>query len=151
MPKQEKHFGKHILTIEETSRLTQDLCRNQLALPRLQNEKKEVVSSFKAKEDTLNARINEQAQTLNDGYEYKQVLCDVTYDLETKMKVWTSVETGEIIDQCQMTKEDDQMLIDEANEKAKDTVEQRDTLNAPFVVIDVPQIEQEQLDAEATE
>lgn len=75
----------------------------------LENDKKRVVSQYKADLDALAARIEEAANILMSGYRFDDVECELIADMpEPNQKSYVRKDTGEIVSTMAMTAEDKQ-------------------------------------------
>jgi hypothetical protein len=106
------------LSPEEKAEFGRQLARNAADLETLEDRKKQVASEFKAKIDAANAEIFKTARLLNNGYEYRDVKCDVQYDTPRKgLKRIVRMDTGEVVEEIPMTADELQQVLDFGIEK----------------------------------
>ena len=92
--------------IKEMSRQLAYECRQVV---QLQEQKKEVMSDFKAKIDQKDSLIAALSNNVNNGWEYRSVDCEVEMDTPKKgMKTITRTDTGEEVAKEKMTDDDRQ-------------------------------------------
>jgi hypothetical protein len=87
---------KCILTEDEKLAYGAELSAANSKRHRLEDELK----SFKKQKDSEISHCetveNMNAERVNNGYEYRNVTCDICYDFKNKVKTWIRSDTGEI-------------------------------------------------------
>jgi len=75
-------------------------------------EKKAVVSTYKSKLDSCTARIGELTNTLRNGYEFRDVECELQYhEPAVGLKRVIRLDTLEVVDQKDMTDDECQEVL----------------------------------------
>lgn len=99
-------------TREQIAEFSQELARQIQTLQRLEDQKREVVASFKAQIETANAQAKELSQRITNGYEYRSVDCFVEMnDPEAGTKSIYRRDTGELVRSAKMAGEDLQYAL----------------------------------------
>lgn len=104
---------KHILTQEERNEMAFSLAEKQLEKNMLEDEKKSVTSSYKAKIDAKNAEINVLSGNVKDGYVFVSIYSDRRKNTVTRQWEWWNPETGEIVKTEPFSPKDYQTNIDD--------------------------------------
>lgn len=108
-----KEFLKHDFTQDEILEKGTELARINAEKNGIENEKKAVTSSFKAKIDAKDAEIQELSNHINNGFEHRYVQCRVQYnDPNTGYKTIVRLDTGEIVRKESMTAEELQLKFE---------------------------------------
>lgn len=107
------------LTQEKVIKRGEELAHTVQLLAQVEAEKREVMSSMKAKADTHEKRITELSMAIQNGYEYEGVVCDSVPDYEGRKVFLHRRDTGEVI-------EERAMLASEAQETLPLEVESDD-------------------------
>lgn len=99
---------QYFFTESELKEFAENLAEQCSLQIETENQKKAVVSQFKASLDEIAAKIAKVATNLRQGYVYRDTPCSVTYDSPIGgQKTITRKDTGEIIDVVPMS--DDEM------------------------------------------
>lgn len=77
----------------------------------LEDQLKEVKSSFKAKIDVAQANVNQFAKWRSQGYDMQEHKCNVFLDFERKKKVFKAEASGQILHEEEFSHEDFQMQL----------------------------------------
>lgn len=109
-PLTETKYAKHEFTTAEIMRIGQDLAQAEAKKRERQDTLKSVSSSIKAEIDAEDAVMHKCGEKIRSGYEMRPHECKVEY-LADDMKVrYIDVETGEIIEERLMSKEEQMKL-----------------------------------------
>lgn len=113
-----KEYLKCVLSAEELLEYGNSLARLHSECSELKEQAKSVASDFKAKIDAATSQGGIFARAISNGFEYRDVECEVDRDFEAK-KVWTTrLDTGEIIKSRDMTQEELQVHLFREKEAA---------------------------------
>lgn len=113
---------KAFYTEQELKSLSQEFNRLFQQIEEIAEEAKAVSSDYKTKITNMKAKAREYSNSLSRGYEYKDELCYIHMNYETKMRMLFSVKTGELIDQEEFLPRDyDGIQIDVTMQEAVDT------------------------------
>ena len=123
LPKVKKHtFTKSLkvqLTNEEILLAAESLAKTLDELGALEDDKKSLAESFKAKITEAEARTTQYKAKVRDKYEWRPVDCEEVMDSETGTVVATRLDTKEIIEERSMTYDERQgSLFTEKEEEA---------------------------------
>lgn len=103
---------KCILTTEELAEIGRRLGGLNREQAQLKSQAKEAASQYKARIDSAQVQIEELSDTMNCGYEYRNVDCDVLFNTPTEgFKVIIRSDTGEQVSKLAMTEEEMQDLF----------------------------------------
>jgi len=97
---------------EERLELGQRLAREQQNLAQTEDRKAEVASTIKAEIEAHRATINALSRTLNNGYDYRDVDCDIILNFESNAVMLVRVDTGEVVESRAMSAEERQRELD---------------------------------------
>lgn len=86
---------------------------------KLQDEKKAVVDSFKAKEAAIEAEITTQQLLVRNKHDYRMVDCDNVLDYETLEYYVIRLDTGKEVTRRKMTEEEKQTTLPFDGEDAR--------------------------------
>lgn len=103
---------KYQFTQEEHQSNCDQLARYNIEHNQIENEKKEVMSSYKAKLDENRARIDKFANYVSNGFEVKEENCEVFLDFDRKKRVYKSIRTGAIVKETDFYHDDLQMVLE---------------------------------------
>jgi hypothetical protein len=106
-----RRITKHLrcdLSDAEKLGMGQELAREQAMLTVGEERKVEVVAAIKAEIAVHEAQVQHLSRTLNNGYEYRDVACEVVEDFDNKTVRTTRTDTGEEVDLRAMTPEEAQ-------------------------------------------
>ncbi|GEM_PF-5743378 len=101
-----KRYLKHTFTEPEMLSFRDTLASTICELSQLEDEKKTVTSQYAAKINEKKATSNMAAQNIRNGYEFRDIECDIFYDLKRRMKTIVRKDTGEFIEELPMTAEE---------------------------------------------
>ncbi len=101
-----KRYLKHTFTEPEMLSFRDTLASTICELSQLEDEKKTVTSQYAAKINEKKATSNMAAQNIRNGYEYRDIECDIFYDLKRRMKTIARKDNGEFIEELPMTAEE---------------------------------------------
>jgi len=105
---------KSYFTESEKRDIAEEMAKMTLLIEDLDAEKKAAMSSFKDKIDSASLAARVAAQKLRDGYEYRNVECEVIRDYELEEVRYVRTDTGEIIETRRMEKSEMQMRLEDA-------------------------------------
>ena len=95
---------KHNLSDVEKLALGQKLAEANIEADGAEAEKKSVTSTLKAKCEGCIAKVSELSSRLSAGYEYRQVVCRVTFDNPNRgQKTTRRIDTNEVVKTEDMT------------------------------------------------
>lgn len=97
---------KTVLTAEELASAAEELAQSTQAADRLEEEKKSMVSEFKARIEEAVARRNKFANIVSTKSEYRQVDCEIVLDYDTKRVTVTRLDSGEVVTERAMFEEE---------------------------------------------
>lgn len=108
-----KRLVKCILTKAELEEKARQLAHECQRRGDTEDQKKQVVSEFKAKLDAITATINQLSGHINNGFEYRDVDCEVRmHTPQVNTKTIVRMDTGECVEAQDMTPEEMQEKID---------------------------------------
>lgn len=113
-----KEYLKCVLSHNELLEYGNGLARLHAEANELKEQAKSVASDFKAKIDAAGSEAGIFARAIQNGFEYRDVECEVDRDFETKKVYTTRLDTGEIIKSRDMTQEEMQGRLFEAEKAA---------------------------------
>lgn len=87
---------KYRYSDEDLSKLASNMTNNLLEKNRLENEKAAIMKEYKAKIDSLDDQINEQAQSHSRGYEYRDYKTNVKISFAEKKRYFVDANTDAI-------------------------------------------------------
>lgn len=103
---------KCVLTLEEIAEIGRKLGNLNQEQARLKLQAKEAASQYKARIDSAQTQIEDLSSTMNCGYEYRSVDCDVLFNTPTEgRKTIVRSDTDEIVEECPMTDDEIQDLF----------------------------------------
>jgi hypothetical protein len=111
---------KCILTEDEKQKISKNLARDTMALHNLELEKKSVMSSYKDKADKAQLAVNISARLINDGYDFREVDCEVVRDYGQKVVYYVRTDTGETVETREMTRSELQLRLQDAPRNAEE-------------------------------
>ena len=98
-----KEYLKYTFTEAEQREHAMKLARANRELAQLELRKKEVVSALKAQAETQNAEISRLSEFINNGYEYRDVECFISYNVpEAGLKTIIRRDTGDVVRELKM-------------------------------------------------
>lgn len=102
-----REFLKYVFTEQEIHEQGLELARVNQQVETLREEKKAVVSNYKAKIDRAETDMNVLSSNINNGYEYRNIECQVHLNTpNTGLKTVLRTDTGEIVRKEAMTPEE---------------------------------------------
>lgn len=90
-------------TREEKEGFSSDLAQKLQALEQLRIHKKQIVKSADSDIAETETEIKKLATFVKDGYEFRMVDCECTYDYTLTTKIITRLDTGEVVRKVAMT------------------------------------------------
>lgn len=103
-------YVRYDFTEEEKKEIAAELARKVTDLAQAENERKAVASDLKSKIDGLTAQVAQAANRINNGYEYRNLKCEVDYVYrEKKVLYWFD---GKIVKERFMTNDEFQMKLE---------------------------------------
>lgn len=108
--KKELHIIRYVFDEEEKKIKSMQLAETCAEKSRLSEEKKSVMSDYKAKIDAKDSTISLLSSHITNGYEHKSVECEVKflYD-QFKKEYWYK---GQVYDVVPMSPEDQQLKVE---------------------------------------
>lgn len=98
-----------LLTETEERQLGKDLARARHLLGASTDARAEAVSQFKAEIEKMEAEMNRLAALINNGYEYREVECEVISNYRDGQITVLRVDTGEEVEARAMNGAEQQM------------------------------------------
>jgi len=102
----ESIWEKYTFSEEEKRTLSMRLANNNQEKMRLEEEKKSMASSFKAKIDSAVADINKLSMNISNGYEHRSFKCYKVLNFKNSMREFYSIDTGELIQETPFMPDD---------------------------------------------
>lgn len=120
--------AEYKFTQEELVELGQHLAAKHQEKASLESSKKNYNSQIKSDQDLVETQITQLSQKLSTGKEFRDFLCNVEMDYESRKKHYISVVTGEIIQTLNMNAYDLQakMDLDEEGQGEDESIEGED-------------------------
>jgi hypothetical protein len=103
--------AQYQFTPEELKTLSSQMAEKIQEMAQLEDEKKEVMSQFKAKIDECNAVTRRLASNNISGYEYRDLEVVTIFDFKAKKRYYKSIETGKIVKEENMFASDFQLVF----------------------------------------
>ena len=104
-----KEWLKYSFSDAEQREHARQLARSTRELAQVELQKKEVVSALKARAEAQNSEIARLSEFINNGYEYRNIECEIRYDTpDIGWKTIVRVDTGEIVREMKMDEFDKQ-------------------------------------------
>jgi len=107
---------KHFFTPEEKEEIAVEMSSTSRRQDELEREKKAVMSSYKDKIDNVILENRIAAQKYHDGYEYRNVECEVVRDYKREEVHYVRTDTGETIESRKMEPAERQMQLPDVAE-----------------------------------
>ena len=104
-------YVKYILNDDEKKEIAITMAQKVTELNQAEDDKKSVVSDFKSRIDGLQAEVNRSATLLNNGYEMRNIKCEVIPFYSEKVFRYMRTDNGEIAKERKMTSDDMQRKI----------------------------------------
>ena len=112
---------KYRFNEEEMRKIAETLAHKTQELEEIEEEKKAVVSAFKERSDRVSAEQRAAARKYKDGYEMRNIECEVQRDYDAGVIRYIRIDTGEVASEVQMTMAERQLTLDQAiNEASED-------------------------------
>jgi len=104
---------KHVLTQDERNQMSFELAEKQIEISGLEDEKKGVASTFKAKIDAKTAEVKLLSHQIKDGYITLTTTAEKRRNFQEKRWEWWDVTTGEMVKSEPFVGSDFQMTTDD--------------------------------------
>lgn len=104
-------YIKYQFSATEISEMAAELAQRTSELETAEDEKKAIVSDLKSRIDTLTSTVRQAATKINNGYEMRNVKCEVVEDFKAGTIKHIRTDTGEIVRTKKMSDEDRQQKI----------------------------------------
>lgn len=109
---QVQEFLEYKFNEQELKEISSELARATSEQNNLENEKKAVMSEFKAKIDTKAAERQKLAGHINTGCEYRYIDCEMMMNTpKVGRKTLTRLDTAEVVWEKEMSKEELQLRL----------------------------------------
>jgi hypothetical protein len=105
-----------VLTNDEIRDKAKDLARAQIDIEEQEKRLKDVQADFKAKIATLEASISILSRAISNGYEYRDIECEWSFDWKKGEKKLSRLDTNEVLRTEKVTQEDRQMKLNAEKE-----------------------------------
>ena len=99
-------YCKYVLNEEEKRDIALTMAQKVSELNQAEDDKKSVMSDFKSRIDGLSAEVNRSATLLNNGYEMRNIKCEVIPDYESKIFRFIRTDNYEEAKTRKMTSDD---------------------------------------------
>lgn len=106
------------LTEDELKAISAALARVCVDLGKVEEEKKTANSGFKHRADSLMSQMVVYSDQVNERRKWADVVCYWEPDYENKKMVCTRQDTGEVVEQRDMTKDELQLKLPLASKKS---------------------------------
>jgi hypothetical protein len=103
--------AKHVFNDTEKLELGQKLAQVNQKIAQTEDEKKRVMSDYKARLDAAQADANLLSANLTNGYDTRPTECSVDFSPDTKTKRYYRVSDGSFVYETGMTTSDFQMYF----------------------------------------
>lgn len=98
-----RRWLKYAFSPTEITSFSQDLASRVQSLNRLEEEKKEIADSFKARMSAEGAKINQISLWITNGFDFRDIDCEVQYHTpKTGVKSIVRLDTGELVETIEM-------------------------------------------------
>ena len=104
-------YCKYILSEDEKREIALTMAQKVSEVNQAEDDKKSVMSDFKSRIDGLSAEVNRSATLLNNGYEMRNIKCEIIPDYTEKVFRFIRVDNGEEAKTRKMTTDDFQMSL----------------------------------------
>lgn len=124
---------KHFLTQDERNSMSFDLAEKQIEFSGLEDEKKSVVSTYKAKMDAKMAEVKLLSHQIKDGYITLTINAERRRNTDEKRWEWWDPNTGEMVKQEPFVGSDFQMTTEdlEAQKEGVQDVDHQEVIMLP--------------------
>jgi hypothetical protein len=109
--KQRQEYLKYMFTREEKEAFSEKLARKIKEAELAELRKKDVVKSLDSDIAKVKTEISDIAGKVQNGYEYRNIDCEVTYNYDTRLKTTVRLDTKEIISDIPMTADELQVPL----------------------------------------
>jgi hypothetical protein len=106
-----KELVKYIFSEDELKEISQEMARKINEQTHLEDELKAVKSGYKSQIDATAAAINSAATKTNNGYEMRNVECELERDFKLKRIIIRRTDTHEVVKERDMRPDELQMSI----------------------------------------
>ena len=104
-------YVKYSFSEDEKKEIAIEMARKITELEQLEKDKGAMAAEFKGKIDLAKAQAGGAATKLNNGYEMRQIKCEVVPDFALKIWKYVRTDTNEIAKERRMTSDDLQMQL----------------------------------------
>jgi hypothetical protein len=104
-------YVKYQFTKDEIDEIAAELAQRTSELETAEDEKKAIMSDLKGRIDSLTATVRQAATKINNGYEMRNVKCEIVKDFKSGQIKHVRTDTGDIVRTKKMTDNDRQMEI----------------------------------------
>ena len=104
-------WEKYEFSEEEKREISKRLANENQSKQRLEDEKKAVVSNFKAKIDSAISQVNLLSSHIASGYEHRYFKCYKFLNFARTIREYYSIENGELMQEEPFTREDHQLKM----------------------------------------
>ena len=112
----EKEFSteyiKHTFSEDEKREISEAMALQVTEQKQLEGDKKAAVADFTGRIEGIRAQVQSAAVKVNNGYEYKNVKCEVERDYDRKVIRYIRTDNGELGKEKPMTSDDLQMKLE---------------------------------------
>ncbi|MFA5868027.1 MAG: hypothetical protein WC891_08775 [Actinomycetota bacterium] len=98
-----KRYLKYTFTREEKEKLSDELAHDVNDLKQKQLQKKETVKSLDSGIASLETEISRLATHVKDGYEFRDIECEMVFDYGSRMKIVTRLDEQTEVERTPMT------------------------------------------------
>lgn len=105
---------KYKFSEEELRKIAETLAMKTQELAEIEEEKKAVASAFKERGDRVSAEQRSAARKYKDGYEMRNIECEVRRDYDAGIIRYIRTDTGEIAQETQMSMAERQLTLEQA-------------------------------------
>lgn len=112
MPETRHKDIKYQFTLEEKNQIADQFCNAQYDKEKEEAEAKRIAKEFKQAIDALEAQISELSMKHRQGYEMRTIECNLHLDFENGVRIYTDINSEEIMHTGPMTIEDKQLKIE---------------------------------------
>ena len=104
-------FCKYVLSDDEKKDIALTMAQKVSEVNQAEADKKSVTSDFASRINGLTAEVNRSAILLTNGYEMRNIQCEVLYDFEKKVIRYIRTDNNEEAKTRKMTSDDLQMSL----------------------------------------
>ena len=103
------HFAKYQFSPAELATLAVAMAAGHREKKEVEDELQGIKSSFKARLDALDAKINKASTDYGNGYEHRQMQCVLSFDFDKKRRTYRRQDNGTIVGNEPLRPEDYQV------------------------------------------